>query len=216
VGANVDAIRAGIGSDKRIGKYFLQAGAGFGGSCFPKDVRALQQTSKEHGYDFPILEAVQTVNDRQRRLLVKKVRAHFDGELQGKRLAVWGLAFKPDTDDIREAPALYIIRELLEAGANVTAYDPVAMANVAKQAVEGLKLADSAFEAASEAEALLIVTEWDEFKDADLEKLGSVMGEKVIFDGRNIYELGRMREQGFHYNSIGRPVVTREGVTNAK
>jgi UDPglucose 6-dehydrogenase len=208
VGANVDAVRIGIGSDSRIGKRFLFAGIGYGGSCFPKDVQALYRTSQDYKYDFKILSSVMEVNEIQKTVMVEKLRQHFDGNLAGKKFAVWGLAFKPDTDDIREAPALYIIRDLIAAGASVSAFDPEAMENVKRTIGEVIHYANDPYEAVQDADALLIATEWSLFRTPDFDKMKETMKGKVIFDGRNLYDLQRMAEMGFHYNSIGREVVS--------
>lgn len=203
-GANVDHIRRGIGSDERIGKRFLFAGIGYGGSCFPKDVQALAKTSAEYKYDFKILDAVMDVNDRQRTILVDKIKAHYKGDIKGKHFALWGLAFKPETDDIREAPALYMIEELLNAGATITAYDPEAMANVKRLLGDKIKFAEEPYEAVKGADALVIATEWSVFRTPDFEKLGQELSHKVIFDGRNLYETEAVTALGYHYESIGR------------
>lgn len=208
VGANVDAIRIGIGSDSRIGKRFLFAGIGYGGSCFPKDVQALYKTSQEYKYDFKILSSVMEVNETQKTVMVQKLKQHFDGNLAGKKFAIWGLAFKPDTDDIREAPALYIIRDLIAAGASVSAFDPEAMDNVKRTMGEVIHYANDPYEACQDADALLIATEWSLFRTPDFERLKSSMKGKVIFDGRNLYDLQRMAELGFYYNSMGREIVS--------
>lgn len=208
VGANVDAIRIGIGSDSRIGKRFLFAGIGYGGSCFPKDVQALAKTSQDFNYDFRILTSVMQVNERQKTTLVDKVRTYFDGNLAGKKFAVWGLAFKPDTDDIREAPALYIIKELIAAGASVSAFDPEAMNNVRKTMGEVIHYANDPYEAVQDADALLIATEWSLFRTPDFDRMKNSMKGKAIFDGRNLYDLQRMAEIGFYYNSMGRETVS--------
>ena len=208
VGANVDAVRIGIGSDSRIGKRFLFAGIGYGGSCFPKDVQALSKTSKDFNYDFKILTSVMEVNDRQKSVLVEKLKAHFDGNLAGKKFAVWGLAFKPDTDDIREAPALYIIRDLVAAGASISAFDPEAMENVKKTVGEVIHYANDPYETLQDADALLIATEWSLFRTPDFDRMKKMMKSNVIFDGRNLYDLQKMSEIGFYYNSIGREVVS--------
>lgn len=210
VGANVDAIRIGIGSDSRIGKRFLFAGIGYGGSCFPKDVQALQRTAKDFKYDFKLLTSVMEVNENQKTVLVEKVRQHFGGDLVGKKFAVWGLAFKPDTDDIREAPALYIIKDLIAAGASISAFDPEAMANVRRTMGEVLHYANDPYEALQDADALLIATEWALFRTPDFDRMKSLMKNKTIFDGRNLYDLQRMSEMGFYYNSIGRETVSPE------
>ena len=208
VGANVDAIRIGIGSDSRIGKRFLFAGIGYGGSCFPKDVQALYRTSTEYKYDFKLLNSVMQVNDRQKTVLVDKVRTYFDGNLAGKKFAVWGLAFKPDTDDIRESPALHIIKELIAAGASVSAFDPEAMENVKKTMGEVIHYANDAYDTLNDADALLIATEWSLFRTPDFDKMKDLMKGKVIFDGRNLYDIQRMTEMGFYYNSMGREIVS--------
>lgn len=209
VGANVDNVRLGMGSDNRIGKRFLFPGVGYGGSCFPKDVQALAKTAGENKYEFQILKSVMEVNELQKTVLVKKVKAYYNNALAGKHFAVWGLAFKPDTDDIREAPALYIIKELLEAGASITAFDPEAMPNVKKEFGDKISFADNQYEALPNADALLIITEWSEFRNPDFEKIGSLLNDKVIFDGRNLYEPKDIKELGFYYNSIGRTTVTK-------
>ncbi len=209
VGANVDAIRIGIGSDSRIGKRFLFAGIGYGGSCFPKDVHALFKTSDEYKYDFKVLDAVMSVNNRQKTIIVDKIRDYYKGNLNGKKIALWGLAFKPDTDDIREAPALYIIEELLKEGAIIHAFDPEAMENVKKSVGDKIQYAGDPYEAVTGADALLIATEWSLFRTPEFDKMASVMKGKVIFDGRNLYEPGRLKELGFYYNSIGRGVVSQ-------
>jgi UDPglucose 6-dehydrogenase len=208
VGANVDDIRRGIGTDSRIGKRFLFAGIGYGGSCFPKDVQALAKTSGDYGYDFRTLKSVMAVNEDQKKRLLPVIKEYFDGNLSGKTIAVWGLAFKPYTDDIREAPALENIKALLAAGANVTVYDPEAMDNV-KRLLPDLTYCHTAYAALDDADALMIFTEWPQFRTPDFEKMGKLMKEKVIFDGRNLYELGTMKEQGFVYYSIGREIVNR-------
>jgi UDPglucose 6-dehydrogenase len=208
VGANVDAIRIGIGSDSRIGKRFLFAGIGYGGSCFPKDVQALYRTSQDYKYDFKILSSVMEVNEMQKTVMVQKLKEHFDGNLAGKKFAIWGLAFKPDTDDIREAPALYIIRDLIAAGASVSAFDPEAMENVKRTMGEVIHYANDPYEACQDADALLIATEWSLFRTPDFERLKNSMKGKVIFDGRNLYDLQRMAELGFYYNSMGREIVS--------
>lgn len=207
VGADVDAVRKGIGSDDRIGKRFLFPGVGYGGSCFPKDVQALALSSKEYAYDFKILNSVMEVNEIQKKVLSDKVSNYFKGDLKGKRFAIWGLAFKPETDDIREAPALYIIDELLKAGASVCAFDPEAMPNVKKLLGNQIQFADNQYEALVEADALLIVTEWSVFRNPDFELISQKLKNKVIFDGRNLYDLEKMIDLGFYYNSIGRKLI---------
>ncbi|KAA6441168.1 UDP-glucose/GDP-mannose dehydrogenase family protein [Dyadobacter flavalbus] len=206
VGANVDDIRRGIGTDSRIGKRFLFAGIGYGGSCFPKDVQALAKTSEDYGYDFRTLKSVMAVNDDQKKKLIPVVKEYFDGDLKDKTIAVWGLAFKPYTDDIREAPALENIQALLDAGAKVTVYDPEAMDNV-KRLIPGITYCHTAYAALDDADALMIFTEWPQFRTPDFEKMGKLLKEKVIFDGRNLYELDQMRDNGFTYYSIGREAL---------
>jgi UDPglucose 6-dehydrogenase len=207
VGANVDDIRKGIGSDARIGKRFLFAGIGYGGSCFPKDVQALAKTSEENQYDFRILNAVMEVNDDQKLKLVPKLNAYFNGKLQGKKIALWGLAFKPNTDDIREAPALYNIESLLAHGCEVAAYDPEAKENVKRVVGDKITYCHDMYEALDGADALLIMTEWPVFRTPDFEKMNSRLKNKVIFDGRNLFEPEEMEQIGYHYESIGRQPV---------
>ncbi len=204
LGADVDMVRRGIGSDDRIGKRFLFPGIGYGGSCFPKDVQALVKSSGEVGYDFKILEAVMDVNERQKLHLIPKVSRYFGGELAGKHFALWGLAFKPNTDDIREAPALYMIDALLEAGATVTAFDPEAMANVKAIYGDRIRFAENQYDALQNADALLIATEWNEFRTPDFLRIVKSLKNKAIFDGRNLFDVDAVRELGFHYESIGR------------
>lgn len=207
VNANVDDIRRGIGTDSRIGKRFLFAGIGYGGSCFPKDVQALAKTSRDFDYDFRILNSVMEVNDDQKKKLLPVVKNYFGNELKGKTIAVWGLAFKPYTDDIREAPALENIEALLEAGATVTVYDPEAMPNVKKILGDKVTFCHTPYAALDDADALMIFTEWPQFRTPDFEKMSKLLKNKVIFDGRNLYELDAMREVGFSYYSIGREFV---------
>ncbi|MFY7888433.1 MAG: UDP-glucose dehydrogenase family protein [Spirosomataceae bacterium] len=207
VGANVDDIRRGIGTDSRIGKRFLFAGIGYGGSCFPKDVQALEKTSKDFGYDFEILKSVMKVNEEQKTKLIPTITNHYDGDLKGKVFAMWGLAFKPYTDDIREAPALYNIKALVDAGATIKAYDPEAMENVQGVIGDVITYCKSPYEALKEADALLIMTEWPQFRTPEFEAMESLLKEKVIFDGRNLYELDQMKELGYTYYSIGRDIV---------
>jgi UDPglucose 6-dehydrogenase len=207
VGADVDMVRRGIGADDRIGRRFLFAGIGYGGSCFPKDVQALVKSSEEIEYDFKILNSVIKVNELQKKLLVEKVKKYFKGDIQGKHFAMWGLAFKPETDDIREAPSLYIIDELLKAGATITAFDPEAMDNVKAFVGNNIDYADNQYEALKDADALLIVTEWSVFRTPDFDQLEKQLKNKVIFDGRNLYDLQKMIDCGFYYNSIGRKVI---------
>ena len=202
--ADVDMVRLGIGSDARIGKRFLFPGIGYGGSCFPKDVQALVKSSNEVAYDFQILNAVMDVNEKQKLHLIPKVANHFNGDLKGKHFALWGLAFKPNTDDIREAPALYMIDALLNAGATVTAFDPEAMANVKQVVGDKIQYAESQYEALEGADALLIATEWNEFRTPDFNKIGQLLKDKIIFDGRNLFDIVTMEKLGYHYESIGR------------
>jgi UDPglucose 6-dehydrogenase len=207
VGADVDMVRRGIGADERIGKRFLFAGIGYGGSCFPKDVQALAKSAQENRYDFKILNAVMDVNEIQKTVLTEKVKKYYKGDLKGKHFALWGLAFKPETDDIREAPALYIIDALLAAGATVTAFDPEGMANVKALVGDKISFAENQYEALKDADALLIVTEWSLFRTPDFNKIEQLLKAKVIFDGRNLYDLEKMIDCGFYYNSIGRKEV---------
>ncbi|MFN5149213.1 MAG: UDP-glucose dehydrogenase family protein [Flavobacteriia bacterium] len=207
VGADVDKVRIGIGSDERIGKRFLFPGIGYGGSCFPKDVQALVKSGTEYNFNFEILNAVMDVNEDQKTVLVPKIKNFFRGELKGKKIAMWGLAFKPDTDDIREAPALYMIESLLKHGAIVTAYDPEAMSNVRNQIGDSISYAENEYTALLDADALIICTEWGVFRNPDFNKMGQLMADKVIFDGRNLFDLSEMSEKGFYYNSIGRKTV---------
>ena len=206
VGADVDMVRAGMGSDTRIGKRFLFAGIGYGGSCFPKDVQALAKSGLDHGYRFEILESVLKVNNRQKLRLIRKVERFYEGEIKGKTFALWGLAFKPDTDDIREAPSLYMIRELLDAGAHIRAYDPEAMKNV-KALHSDIHYSEDMYDALDGADALLIATEWSVFRAPDFDKMGRRLKEKVIFDGRNLYDNRTMFRNGFYYESIGREIT---------
>jgi UDPglucose 6-dehydrogenase len=206
VGANVDKIRIGIGLDSRIGKQFLYPGIGFGGSCFPKDVQALDRTADEYGYKFEILKSVLFVNDRQRHKLVDIVTEYF-GDVSGKHFAVWGLAFKPNTDDVREAPAHVVIRALVEAGATITAYDPEAIETTKAVLGDIAAYAEDDYSALKNADALLICTEWNEFRRPDFAKMKGLLKQPLVFDGRNLYEPKRMAENGFEYYSIGRPHV---------
>lgn len=207
VGADVDAVRKGIGSDDRIGKRFLFPGIGYGGSCFPKDVQALAKSSDDYQYDFQILKSVMEVNERQKTILVDKVLKYYKNDINGKHFALWGLAFKPETDDIREAPALYIINALIENGATVTVFDPEAMENVKGIIGDQVKYANNQYEALENADALLIATEWSVFRNPDFEKIDKVLKNKVIFDGRNLYDLQKMIDLGYYYNSIGRKLI---------
>lgn len=205
VGANVDMVRIGIGSDTRIGKRFLFPGIGYGGSCFPKDVQALEKTAAEHGYDFEILRSVMLVNEQQKRSMAWRILDYFDGNVKDKKIAVWGLAFKPNTDDIREAPARYIIDILLEHKASIVAFDPEAMENIRQLYGDAIHLAEDMYEALENADALAICTEWAVFRSPDFEQIKELMGGPAIFDGRNLYHPADIREMGFYYESIGRP-----------
>ena len=205
VGANVDMVRKGMGSDTRIGKRFLFPGVGYGGSCFPKDVQALAKTAEESDYDFKILQSVMKVNQLQKHRLSQKIIAYYKGDVRGKTIAIWGLAFKPNTDDIREAPALTIIDDLLEAGADIKAFDPEAVANVESIYGDKVSFCDTQYEAIYQADALAIVTEWSAFRTPDYDKMKEFLKAPVVFDGRNVYEPNRMKEMGFYYDSIGRP-----------
>ncbi len=207
VGANVDEVRKGIGTDSRIGKRFLFAGIGYGGSCFPKDVQALAKTSAENDYEFKILDSVMKVNENQKTKLIPHLAKHFKGDLAGKKIAMWGLAFKPYTDDIREAPSLYNIDALLELGASVSAYDPEAMNHVQNLLGDKITFSKNPYEALEGADALLIVTEWPQFRTPDFDRMDSLLKNKVIFDGRNLYELSQMQELGYTYYSIGRQTI---------
>jgi len=207
VGADVDAVRKGIGSDDRIGKRFLFPGVGYGGSCFPKDVQALVRSSDDYQYDFQILKSVMEVNEKQKTILVNKLLRYYKGDIKGKHFALWGLAFKPETDDIREAPALYIIDALVENGATVTVFDPEAMDNVKQTIGDKVSYAKNQYEALENADALLIATEWSVFRNPDFDKIDSALKNKVVFDGRNLYDLQKMIDLGYYYNSIGRKLI---------
>lgn len=208
VGADVDKVRIGIGSDDRIGKRFLFPGIGYGGSCFPKDVQALARSAKEVNYDMKILDAVMEINETQKTIIVPKLMNYFGNDVRGKKIAMWGLAFKPDTDDIREAPALYIIEELLKAGATVSAYDPEGMNNVGKLFGDKISYGLDEYQVLEGADALIICTEWSLFRTPDFDRMKKLLKGNVIFDGRNLYGLDQMEEQNFYYCSIGRAVVT--------
>lgn len=210
VGADVDAVRRGIGSDDRIGRRFLFPGVGYGGSCFPKDVQALVKSASDAAYDFKILKSVISVNEKQKVVLVDKVKKYFNGNIKDKSFAIWGLAFKPETDDIREAPSLYIINELLELGAKVSVYDPEAMGNVKALLGDRIDYSIDPYEALNGADALLIVTEWSAFRNPDFEKMKALLKANVIFDGRNLFDIEKMTDLGFYYNSIGRKLVNNE------
>ena len=214
VGADVETIRIGIGSDDRIGKRFLFPGIGYGGSCFPKDVQALVQTSSQYGYDFSILNAVISVNDVQKTILADKIIHYFNGDLKGKTIGIWGLAFKPNTDDIREAPALYIIPKLIEAGATIKCFDPEGMKNTKEYFEQNhsdichlITYTEEQYQAIEGADALAICTEWNLFRTPDFDKMKVLLKNSAIFDGRNLYDLSEMKEKGFYYNSIGRNII---------
>ena len=211
LGADVDMVRKGIGSDERIGKRFLFSGIGYGGSCFPKDVQALAKSSTEVNYTFKLLDAVMDVNEKQRLHLLPKINKYFKGDLTGKHFALWGLAFKPNTDDIREAPALYLIDALITAGASITAFDPEAMNNL-KETEQGKKVtfSENQYDALQNADALIIATEWSVFRTPDFDKINSLLKTKIIFDGRNVFDLTQMEEMGYHYESVGRTVIKRK------
>ncbi len=204
--ANVDMVRKGIGTDSRIGKRFLFPGVGYGGSCFPKDVQALHKTSNDHGYEFKILDSVMEVNSSQKLIIAKRIIDKFGPDLSGKTIALWGLAFKPSTDDIREAPALYTIDLLLEAGAKIQAYDPEAMENVAEKYGDKINFAEDQYQALDNADALAILTEWNVFRTPDFNFIKSKLNQPIVFDGRNLFNPNDMKELGFEYSSIGRPV----------
>lgn len=210
LGADVDMVRKGIGSDERIGKRFLFPGIGYGGSCFPKDVQALVKSSNEVSYDFEILNAVMKVNEEQKLFLMPKVKNYFNQDLKGKHFALWGLAFKPNTDDIREAPALYMIDALTAAGATVSAFDPEAMNNVKQIVGDKIHFAETQYQALQNADALIIATEWSEFRTPDFAKMNTLLKNKVVFDGRNVYDAVQMKELGYHYESVGRSTVTNQ------
>lgn len=207
LGANVDLVRIGIGSDTRIGKRFLFPGIGYGGSCFPKDVMALHHTAHQNKYEFKLLDMVMKVNSHQKKVLFNKAKKFYKTELQGKTFAIWGLSFKPETDDIRDAPSLDLIDDLIKAGAQLNVYDPEAMPNVKKQIGNKIKYVKEPYQALKNADALMIVTEWSEFRNPDFERMKKLLKEKVIFDGRNVFALDKMEELGFYYNSIGRKTI---------
>jgi UDPglucose 6-dehydrogenase len=208
VGADVDKVRIGVGSDDRIGKRFLFPGIGYGGSCFPKDVQALVKSGKENNFSFQILDAVMKVNEEQKTVLIPKIKNYFRGDLKSKKIAIWGLAFKPDTDDIREAPALYIIDELLKLGAEIVAYDPEAIENVKGIVGDKISYSNDEYSALENADALVICTEWGIFRNPDFDKINSLLKDRVIFDGRNLFDLNEMNERGFYYSSIGRSIIS--------
>jgi len=205
--ADVDMVRRGVGSDDRIGKRFLFPGIGYGGSCFPKDVKALAKSSHDVNYDFKILKSVMEVNELQKLHLIPKIKSHFNNDLSGKHFAIWGLAFKPNTDDIREAPAFYMIDALLEMGATVSAFDPEAMANSKQVLGDKITFAEGQYEALENADALIIATEWNEFRTPDFERIGKTLKQKAIFDGRNLFDLQAIQALGFHYESVGRSAI---------
>ncbi|MFL2582113.1 MAG: UDP-glucose dehydrogenase family protein [Flavobacteriales bacterium] len=207
LGADVDKVRIGIGSDTRIGKRFLFPGIGYGGSCFPKDVKALIRSSKQEGYDFKILNSVEEVNSTQKTIIVRKIKNYFGNDLSGKKIALWGLAFKPDTDDIREAPSRYIIDELIEAGAEISAFDPEAMDNIKRIYANKISYGANEYEVLENADALLIATEWGVFRNPDFSRVTQLLKNKVIFDGRNLYDLEKMTSLGYRYYSIGRKEI---------
>jgi UDPglucose 6-dehydrogenase len=206
-GADVDMVRKGIGSDDRIGKRFLFSGIGYGGSCFPKDVQALSKSAHQADYEFKILEAVMAVNEVQKIHLLPKVISYFKNDIKGKKVALWGLAFKPNTDDIREAPSLKIIEELTAKGVTINAYDPEAMGNIEREIGDKISYAENQYDALENADALVIATEWSEFRTPDFNKMKSLLKNPVIFDGRNLFELYQMEAAGCHYESVGRRVV---------
>ncbi|MDT0555561.1 UDP-glucose dehydrogenase family protein [Patiriisocius hiemis] len=207
VGADVDKVRAGMGSDSRIGKRFLFPGIGYGGSCFPKDVKALQKAGADANYDFKILEAVIGVNSKQKTILLPKIENHFNGNLSDIKIAIWGLAFKPETDDIREAPSIDMMNALLEKGASLSVFDPEAMPNIKAKFGDKLHYASSMYEALENADSLLICTEWSIFRTPDFNKIKSLLKEATIFDGRNLYDVQLMQKEGFNYTSIGRKEI---------
>ncbi len=209
LGADVDMVRRGIGSDERIGKRFLFPGIGYGGSCFPKDVQALSKSSDEVKYDFKILDAVMEVNELQKLHLMPKIENYFNGDLKGKHFAIWGLAFKPNTDDIREAPAFYMIESLLKSGATISAFDPEAMKNSKQVLGDSIQFAENQYDSLKNADALIIATEWNEFRTPDFEKVSGILKNKAIFDGRNLFDLQQMNDLGYHYESIGRKKIAQ-------
>jgi UDPglucose 6-dehydrogenase len=217
VGVDIEAVRHGIGSDPRIGHSFLYAGAGYGGSCFPKDVQALERTARQYNQDLLILRAVEAVNDNQKQVLGKKIVASFGADLTGRHFAIWGLAFKPNTDDMREAPARVLLRELIGRGASVAVYDPVAMAeakrvlalDLSPEQLAKVRFAENSKDALEQADALVIVTEWKAFRSPDFEQVKARLKNPIVFDGRNLFEPELMAENGIEYHGIGRSVLTR-------
>jgi UDPglucose 6-dehydrogenase len=208
-GADIESVRIGIGSDPRIGYHFIYPGAGYGGSCFPKDVQALGKTAREYGYTAELLESVEAVNYRQKEVIFKKIMTHYDNDIKGKKFALWGLSFKPNTDDMREAPSRVLLESLWKAGATVNAYDPQAVHETQRIYGDhnGLTLCDNKEEALTSVDALIIITEWNVFRSPDFEEIKKNLKEPVIFDGRNIYDPKVMQEMGFRYYSIGRAIV---------
>ncbi len=213
LGADVDMVRKGIGSDSRIGKRFLFPGVGYGGSCFPKDVKALNIMADKSAYDFKILKSVMEVNESQWMILIDKIISKFGNDLSDKKLAVWGLAFKPNTDDIREAPALYIINALVQLGAKISAFDPEAMENVKKEIGDKIHYGENQYEVLNDADALIIITEWSVFRSPDFDMMKKTLKNNIIFDGRNLFELEEMEKQGFYYASVGRKIVQGSDLT---
>jgi UDPglucose 6-dehydrogenase len=210
VGADVNAVRKGIGSDKRIGRYFIYPGTGYGGSCFPKDIKALIKTSDDLGYDMKVLKAVEAVNERQKSVLITKANNYFNGDLKGKTFAMWGLSFKPQTDDMREAPSLVVIQKLLDAGANVRAYDPIAMDEAKHIIGDKIEYFNDMYEALMDCDGLFIITEWPEFKFPAFKVVKKLLKNHVIFDGRNIYDTGDMKDNGFDYFGIGVELTNKD------
>lgn len=210
VGADVDKVRIGMGTDSRIGKRFLFPGIGYGGSCFPKDVQALAKSGKQCGYNFQLLNSVMEINNRQKTILFQPIKDFFGGNLKGVKIAMWGLSFKPDTDDIREAPSLYMIEKLTDAGAKVVAFDPEGMENVKNLLGHRIDYAENQYDALEGADALVICTEWSVFRNPDFKKVAELLNNPVLFDGRNLYELDKMKKLGFFYRSIGRTTVNQE------
>jgi UDPglucose 6-dehydrogenase len=211
LGADVDMVRKGVGSDERIGKRFLFPGIGYGGSCFPKDVQALVKSSKDVNYEFKILNAVMDINEKQKLHLMPKINKYFNNNLKGKKFAMWGLAFKPNTDDIREAPALYMIDALLAQGATVCAFDPEAMPNVKQVVGNKITYAENQYDCLADADALIIATEWNEFRTPNFLKIVTSLKNKVIFDGRNLFDTAAIKELGFYYESVGRATAVPAG-----
>ena len=211
--ADVDLVRRGIGSDERIGKRFLFPGIGYGGSCFPKDVKALVGSAKDFDYDFRILKAVMEVNDAQKLHLIPGIKSYFNNNIKGKHFAIWGLAFKPNTDDIREAPAIDIVNELLREGATVCAFDPEALNNFRNFMGNKIKYAENQYDTLKDADALIIATEWNEFRTPDFNRIAAALKNKAIFDGRNVFDLAAMKDLGFHYQSVGRETIKENNGT---